>query len=553
MPPDEKTDVYCEDLHFSYESSSQEVLRGVQAEVNQGEYVVVAGPSGAGKSTFCRTLNNIIPLFYRGNFSGKRWIAGKWLERQSISSMAADVGIVFQDFEQQLFSTSSLLELSFGLENFGVPRPEMQERIQELVDRFHLQSLVNREPFSLSGGEKQKLAIASVIAFRPQILVLDEPTTDLDPESREFVLQIIPKLKNWVKTLIVIDYETEQFLTADRVLLFSKGAVQTGGLAKEILAESSLLEQNSLSPLDLIRVQELLKMTSRSFSVPELVPALNGYRLSVIPTPARLSSPAVVQIEHLSFRYADQPDAALKDVSCEIREGEFVGIIGRNGSGKSTLMRHLNGLQIPQAGSVKIFGKESRVWDRKELSRLVGLVFQNPDHQIFESTVRNEVEFGPRRFGLPEDEIQSNVKRAIETMDLSNQIESDPFQLSKGERQRVAVASVLSSKPKVLILDEPTTGLDSKQQQYLMNLLRELNQSGVTIIIVTHALKLVAEFCTYSILLQDGQKAAEGHPRDVFFSRAMVKLPTLMELSREMKGNALSVQEFVTNLKPQSI
>src|SRR3990172_12800729 len=209
----ERSAIYCEGLQFSY-MDGPPVLRGINLEVEKGQYVVLAGPSGEGKSTFCRTLNNIIPLFYKGSLSGKRWVAGEWLEKQSIASMAKKVGMVFQDFEQQLFSTSALLELCFALENFGVPTEVMRERLDELLQKFHLGPLSGREPASLSGGEKQKLAIASVLAYRPEILVLDEPTTDLDPESREFVLQVLPKLKDWVETIVVVDHETEYFKNA---------------------------------------------------------------------------------------------------------------------------------------------------------------------------------------------------------------------------------------------------------------------------------------------------------------------------------------------------
>jgi energy-coupling factor transport system ATP-binding protein len=209
----------------------------------------------------------------------------------------------------------------------------------------------------------------------------------------------------------------------------------------------------------------------------------------------------------------------------------------------------LNGLQFPQKGTIRILGKEIREWSRKDLSKSAGLVFQNPDHQIFNTTVREEVEFGPQQLGFSEEQIKQNADRAIQTMDLEMQKDRDPFQLSKGERQRVAVASVLSVSPEILMLDEPTTGLDYRQQTYLMQLLRTLNQEGATIIIVTHSLKLIGDYCSYAILMEKGEKKAEGHPRDLFFRNGLFqKLPPLWDLSRKMGGNALTVQEFVSNL-----
>lgn len=520
-------------------------MRGVNAQIEKGEFVIIAGPSGAGKSTFSRTLNNIIPLFYRGEFSGKRCLSGEWLEAQPIAALAKKVGMVFQDFEQQLFSTSTLLELAFSMENFGVPRGEMQERMKDLLDKFRISHLIAREPFSLSGGEKQKLAIASVMAYRPEILVLDEPTTDLDPESREFVLQAIPQLKDWVETLIVIDHETDQFHGADRILLFRDGAVQASGTGSEILVQSALLEANSLAPLDLVRVLEAAGQAPAVLPVTAVAERLNHPSLKPLPIPARSSSEPVIEVEKLTYGYEGQAEPALNEVSFAVRKGEFVGIVGRNGSGKSTLLRQLNGLLLPQHGTIRVLGKEVRSWNRKDLSRSVGLVFQNPDHQIFQATVREEVEFGPLQFGIPENIRKSAVQKAMETMDLSAQSERDPFQLSKGERQRVAVASVLSVNPEILILDEPTTGLDHKQQTYLMQLLQEFHRQGTTIIIVTHAVKLVGDYCDYAILLENGKQIAEGHPRQLFFQESIpFRLPRLWQLSKLLGGNALTVEEF---------
>ncbi|HSP06162.1 MAG TPA: ABC transporter ATP-binding protein, partial [Acidobacteriota bacterium] len=234
--------VSCEGLHFTYDGEPSPVLRGLSIDIGRGEFAVIAGPSGAGKSTFCRTLNNIIPLFFRGALTGRRCVDGEWLEKQSVASLSSRIGMVFQDFEQQLFSTNSTLELSFAMENFGVPAAEMRERIADLAALFGIAQLLQREPFSLSGGEKQKLAIASVMASRPRILVLDEPTTDLDPDSRDFVLQVIPQLKDWVETVILIDHETEQFRHANRIHLLREGAIQAAGDPYAILQNSALLQ-----------------------------------------------------------------------------------------------------------------------------------------------------------------------------------------------------------------------------------------------------------------------------------------------------------------------
>jgi energy-coupling factor transport system ATP-binding protein len=544
--------VHYEGVSFRYQDGKEEVLRNLELEIEPGQFTIIGGPSGEGKSTFCRTLNNIIPVFFRGSLSGKRWVAGEWLEKQPIASMARRIGMVFQDFEQQLFSTNALLELSFPLENFGVSAAEMRGRMEELLEKFQLRHLAAREPFSMSGGEKQKLAIASVLAYKPQILVLDEPTTDLDPESKQFVMQTLPYLKDWVETVIVIDHDTDRFQDSDRVMIFRHGAIQAAGPPEEILKASTVLVENSLAPLDLIVLQERLDLRSCAMDVSEVAESLSERALERLATPARTAEPIILEISNLSFQYPNREMSALNDVSFEVRKGEFVGIVGQNGSGKSTLLRHMNGLQMPQKGSIRLLGKEIQHWSRKDLSKTIALVFQNPDHQIFNATVRDEVEFAPRQLDFPEEQRKNNVERAIRTMVLEEQQDRDPFQLSKGERQRVAVASVLSVSPEILMLDEPTTGLDDRQQKYLMELLREFNQQGTTVIIVTHSLKLVGDYCNYAIVMEKGQKKAEGHPRQIFFQDSLFRgLPPLWELSRRLKGNALTVEEFVSSLRNQ--
>lgn len=544
----EKSAIDCESLHFTYEGESVPVLRGINIEIKAGEFAVLAGPSGAGKSTFCRTLNNIIPLFFPGDLSGSRLVNGNVIEKQPVAMLSRELGMVFQDFEQQLFSTSSILEIAFPMENFAVSQQEIRDRIAALAAHFEIEHLLNREPFTLSGGEKQKLAIASAMAYRPRILVLDEPTTDLDPDSREFVLKAIPKLKEWVETVLLVDHETEQFQRATKIFVINQGVIQAEGSPAEILLDSGRLERNALSPVDLVVVQESLGLQPDLVEPAVIASALSSHAVHPMDIPARTASSPVIQVEQLSFRYPGAERDALSGIQLEIREGEFAGIIGRNGSGKSTLIKHLNGLERPQKGSLKVLGKEVRAWNRSDLARAVGLVFQNPDHQIFESTVRREIEFGPRTFGFPEEEIRRNTDRAIEVMDLHARSEHDPFQLSKGERQRVAVASVLSVNPRILILDEPTTGLDYTQQRYLMDLLSRLNREGTTVIIVTHALWLVGRYCNYAFCMSQGSKIAEGHPREVFFHESLLKLPPLLELSALLGANALTAEELKQQL-----
>ena len=479
--------------------------------------------------------------------------------------------MVFQDFESQLFSTNVAHEVAFAMEQVGMDRAEMDRRIMPALEAVGLRGFEHRDPMSLSGGEKQRLAIASVLALRPSVIVLDEPTTDLDPEGRAEVFELIKKLRAQGLSLIVIEHESEELRAADRILVLREGEIAADGPPSEVFARTELLTACGVRPPGLGHALELLGIDAQPKSVEQAYdaivrayPACRRNHLREHRQVARIANnrrrrearappPAFIGIENVSFSYSGGP-RVLDSIDLKVEAGEFLAIVGQNGSGKTTLAKHIVGLLQPAAGRVTIDGKDRAQMRPAETARAVAYVFQNPDHQIFAATVEDEVAFGPRNFGLPDDEIRRRCDEALEAVGLQNERQSDPFLLSKGERQRLAVASVLVLRPRMLILDEPTTGLDHREQLRMMALVRDLNRAGIAIVIITHTPWLVAEYARRVVLMRKGAKIFDGGVREFFMQDELLRsssfrAPEITELSRRFGTLALTTDEFVAWVK----
>jgi len=557
-----------EGVTFTYHGADRPALRAVSFAQAAGETIGVMGASGAGKSTLAKCSNRIVPEFEDGDFHGAITIAGEPLEHLRVCDVAPKVGMVFQDFESQLFSTNVAHEVAFAMEQVGMDRAEMDRRIMPALEAVGLSGFEHRDPMSLSGGEKQRLAIASVLALRPSVIVLDEPTTDLDPEGRAEVFALIAKLRAEGLSLIVIEHESEELRAADRIIVLREGEVAADGLPAEVFARTELLTACGVRPPGLGRALELLGIDAQPKDVDEALEAIlrkyprlaktllegsSDAPLKPPPTAAASKNPAFIGIENVSFSYADGP-RVLDSIDLKVEAGEFLAIVGQNGSGKTTLAKHIVGLLQPATGRVTIDGKDRTQMRPAETARAVAYVFQNPDHQIFAATVEDEVAFGPRNFGLAEDEIRRRCDEALEAVGLQNERQSDPFLLSKGERQRLAVASVLVLRPRMLILDEPTTGLDHREQLRMMALVRDLNRAGIAIVIITHTPWLVAEYARRVVLMRKGAKIFDGGVREFFMQDELLRsssfrAPEITELSRRFGTLALNIDEFVAWVK----
>ncbi|MBI5117566.1 ATP-binding cassette domain-containing protein [Candidatus Poribacteria bacterium] len=553
--------IEIDSLIFRYRAASDNALRGVSLKIREGDLVVIMGPNEAGKSTLCFTLNGLIPHMVKGTLDGAVRINGMDTRRQGVRSLFSHIGLVFQDFESQLFSTEVELEVAFGPENLGLPIDEIKDRIRRALELTGLTNLRGRQPATLSGGQKQLLAIASVLSLEPPILCFDEPTTDLDPKNKRRIFNLTRQLLEQRKqTLIVIEHETEEALSADRVVLMHDGRIAADGPPSEILRNTRRLEECRIMPLQLTDLFEKLGGNELPLSIEEAKKAWQNNSFQLLPNArkkldesdaekARCYGRPLIEVDDAHFSYG--PDmSALRGVSLQIRDGEFVTILGQNGSGKTTLAKHLNGLLKPTRGEVRVEGTSTARMSATELGRRIGYVFQNPDHQIFEETIQAEVLFGPKMLGVGEKRAQAQARDALETVGLWERRSEDPFTLTKGLRQKVAVASVLATRPGAIVLDEPTTGLDYGELRSMMSLVKRLNESGHTIIMITHCIWIAAGYAHRTILMSEGRIVADGPTRGIFaredmLSKADIIAPQIVRFSNELGTTILSVEEFL--------
>ncbi len=557
--------VSIRNLKYRYRGEKTNALDGVDLDIGSGEFLILMGPSEAGKSTLSATINGLIPHFHLGIKKGDVVVMGRNTEDYTVAQMAEIVGMVFQDFEAQLFSTNVELEVAFGPENFAVERSEIQRRIDENLNYVGLEAARSRPPSTLSGGQKQKLAIASVLALKPKVLVMDEPTTDLDPVSKMGVFEITHRLcKREDLTLMIVEHETEEALLADRVALLKDAKLVKVGPAREILTDVDLLESMGVKPLGIPKFFKNIGMSDLPLTPEEGIQAFRSCGAKVSSTAyhnlvekekaalAQLKKP-IIQCKNLSHTYAGGIEA-LKDVDLEIFEGDMVAIIGQNGSGKTTLAKHFNGLLFPTDGEVEVDKKPTKDQGVFKLGQRVGYVFQNPDHQIFSEKVFDEVAFSLRLRELSDADIKDRVADALQAVGLTGFEEEDPFTLTKSGRQRIAVASVLAVSPDVLILDEPTTGLDYSEQRSMMDMVRRLNQNGSTIIFVTHHMWVVAEYAQRAYVMKDGKIILSGSTREVFshgdtLRKAFLRPPHFVEFSHSLGFTFLTPEEMINCLE----
>src|ERR671911_458302 len=558
-----KPEVSIEGLGYRYRGQQKPALAGVDLEVAEGEFVVVMGPSGAGKSTLCVSLNGLIPHFFQGEMEGEVRVWGRSTREGKVGGFAEEIGLVFQDFEAQLFSTNVALEVAFGPENLGIERGEMIERVERVLGQVRLEGFEKRTPATLSGGQKQRLAIASVLATEPRILCLDEPTTDLDPAGKLGIFEIAEDLKDRDDvTLIVVEHETEETLDADRIIVLREGKIVADRPAREVLRDVELLQESSVMPLQVTRYfhemglwQGQLPLTPQE-GVAEfkrrgwrVSPERHGELVEADEKRDEAYGEPVIEVEALTHRYPNGV-VALEGVDLSVRRGEFLAVLGQNGSGKTTLVKHFNGLLKPTEGSARVGGEETVEQGLRKLGQTVGYVFQNPDHQIFSDTVFDEVAFGPKIREMEEAEIEERVREALAAVGMEGRGDEDPFGLTKGERQRVAVASVLAVRPEVLILDEPTTGLDYAEQRSMMDLVERLNEAGSTLIVVTHTMWVVAEYAHRAVVVRDGKVSISGTVRNVFAEEdelrdAALRPPHIVSFGNTLGYPVLSVEEML--------
>jgi energy-coupling factor transporter ATP-binding protein EcfA2 len=504
-------------------------LDDLSVQIDEGELILVIGPSGAGKSTFLRALNGLTPHFYGGKLSGQVRVAGRDPVALGPQEMARTVGMVFQDPETQFVADQVEDELAFGMENQALPPALMRKRVEEVLDQLTIAHLRGRRMSTLSGGEKQRVAIASVLALNPDVLVLDEPTSQLDPQSAEEVLVAIRRLNEDLGlTVLLAEHRLERVVQfVDRVL-YLPGAGQPA-LLDEPRAVMAAVDLNppltALGkakgwrplPLTVKQARRFLPRVAGSLAVERSAAAENA-TLAAHPRsgPPASQEAALITVDNAAYSYGSHE--ALAGVSLSLRRGEVVALMGRNGSGKSTLLKLLSGLHKPTRGTVRLAraGQESldtRSASLDEIVRIVGYVPQNSGALLFKDTVLEELAFTRQGHRLPPDPAADRALLA--SLGLGEQAERYPRDLSSGQRQRVALAAILVAQPALLLLDEPTRGLDYAQKAALAAILLHLRDQGRAILLATHDVELAARCADRVVLLGEGQVVVDGPTRQV--------------------------------------
>ena len=553
--------IKLQNLTFSYSDAEKPALQDVNLEVEDGEFVLVTGPSGGGKSSLCRCFNGLIPHFYGGKISGKVAVQGLDVMKRSTKELATRVGMIFQDPENQLVSMDVEREIAFGLENLAFPRDLIAKRMEESLDTLGIAGLRSRQVHELSGGEKQKVVIASVLALHPDILVLDEPTSELDPRGAEEVLNVVERLNDELGiTVILIEHRLDRVVhLVDRLIIIHEGRIVADGAPRQVLSNREITNIGVGIPPITKLVQGL---RSKGITIDKTPLTVKEGRLMLDSIFRKVKRPAlqekkesngkpIINMDKLWHAYSNEV-VALKGVSLTIREGEFVAVMGRNASGKTTLVKHINGLLKPTKGVVTVDGINTREATIAELAQKVGFVFQNPNDHLFADTVEEEIAFTLKNLGFKYAEVASRVDEMLERFNLTPYKCQYPRSLSGGEKQRVALASVIAAHPRILIMDEPTRGMEYKLKNELMSFLNEYRSQGNTVILVTHDVETVAEHADRVILLSEGKIVVDGDKREVL-SKALLFSPQINRLVQAFEkygvpGDILTADEALNLL-----
>ena len=543
-------DVILEDVKFSYmhpESGTIAAISGVSLQIERGMHAALLGRNGSGKSTMAKLINVLeMPQ------SGAVFVLGDNTNDDSAFwHIRRSCGMVFQNPDNQIVGTTVEEDVAFGPENLGVPTSEIRIRVDEALAYVGLSNLARRQPSQLSGGQKQKLAIAGILAMQPQILLLDESTSMLDPVSRDEFLSVINRLvEEKHMTVLHITHDMSEACLADRVFVLDHGKLAMAGTPGEIFSQVQKVRELGLDVpvfadlafevavrLNLpVERETLVSRASSLKSIRRMLRlAADGTREVTIPAPRKESvlseNRTILEVSHLSHSYDKKNEPSLTDVSFSVKEGEIFAVIGHSGSGKTTLISHLNGLLRPSEGEIIVFPKAGAAplntrknADVRLIRRTVGLLFQYPEYQLFEETVEKDIAFGPSKMGLPPDEIHKRVRDALVLVGLDDSfLKRSPFELSGGQKRRVAFAGVLAMDPDILVLDEPAAGLDPTGRREILSYAEKLKKLGKTIILVSHNMDEAARYADRILVLKNGRVCALMSPQELFADTKKVR------------------------------
>ncbi len=551
-----------ENFGFQYFSQAEPTLYDINLKIYEGEKILIVGPSGSGKSTLGHCLNGLIPFSYNGEITGSLKIKGNESRDMNIFELSKIVGTVLQDSDGQFVGLTVGEDIAFALENDCKSQDEMLETVQKVADMVDMGKLLKSSPFELSGGQKQRVSFAGVMVDDVDILLFDEPLANLDPATGKTAIELIDKVQQQSgKTVVIIEHRLEDVLykNVDRVIVVNEGRIIADMTPDELVSSDLLMKMG---------VREPLYATALKYAGVELTPSLRPGRMDTLCVdevkdklkqwneniPEFSEKPKgrdILTIKDLSFQY-DKRRQILKNINFTIKEGEMVSIVGTNGAGKSTLAKVICGFVQEDAGDILYKGESLKGETIKERSQRIGFVMQNPNQMICKSFVYEEVALGLKIRGMDDEEIEKRVDKALKICGLSPFKKWPISALSFGQKKRVTIASVLVLNPQILILDEPTAGQDYHHYTEIMEFLKELNEQGVTIILITHDMHLMLEYTPHAIVISNGEKIGDGTAVSILTNeeiarRANLKITSLYELAIEagIENPSNFVQNFI--------
>ena len=556
--------IVVKDVSFSYDIDDETeskaprlALDGISISIDKGSYTAILGSNGSGKSTLAKIIDILeVPD------SGKVVIFGKDTADDNLFwDIRSHCCCVFQNPDNQIVGTMIEEDVAFGPENLGVPNPELRERVEQALKDVGLFEYRHKETMALSGGQKQKLAIAGALAMRPDILILDEATAMLDPTSRDDFLALVEKMREEKGlTLITITHDMTEALRCDKIIIVDKGKAVMEGTPEEIFMSDDLWQYGLKRPVKFNFAFEIAKLTDSKLTKEDLKSneTLTASIIKMLKKPGIKApesvpevqtkgddSDIIMSVKGLSYIYPGSDKKAIDDINIDIRRGEVLGIVGESGCGKTTLISHMNAIFRPNVGDIIIHTKDGDLScknkkDTMKIRQNVGLVFQYPEYQLFEETVYKDIAYGLHKMNIDKKEQAVMIRDAATKVGLTEkELNSSPFELSGGQKRRVAMAGVLVMRPGILVLDEPASGLDPRGRHEMFKIIKDLRDSGTTIILVSHNMDEAAVNCDRICLINDGKIRAIGTPAELFVKKKAdelkIQLPRITRFSAVLR------------------
>ncbi len=530
------------DFSFKYNAQTKPTLNNINFSVKKGEMILIAGPSGCGKSTLVHCINGLVPFSYKGEMTGSLTLYGKETKDLSLFDISKHVGTVLQDSDAQFVGLTVAEDIAFALENDCCMEPMLHNRVKEVAKLVNIDDFLSHAPTDLSGGQKQRVSMAGVLVDDVDILIFDEPLANLDPATGKQAIELIHKMKEETgAAVIIVEHRLEDVLhkSVDRIVLMEKGSIVADTDPDTLLSGEFLNEAGVREPLYI----SALKYAGVNIT-PDMKPAnIDTIKLSkedkkkvadwfekTAVKPHEKSERVILETKDLSFKYENGHEA-LKGVSAKINEGEMCAIVGTNGAGKSTFSKVLCGIEEKPQGEIVYAGEDFTTLSIKERAEKVGYVMQNPNQMISKIMIFDEVALGLANRNVPEEEIKIRVEEALKICGLWQFRNWPVSALSFGQKKRVTIASILVLRPSVIILDEPTAGQDYRHYTEIMEFLSTLNESGITVVMITHDMHLMLEYAGRAIVFSKGRIISDKSSAETLTDKEVIKSASLKETS----------------------